>query len=874
MSASLSLAAPKSTSTSANTKTTTSSCDERQMGDSMISTATSGSSSSNSSSSLSNASNSDATSSNKHSDDSASTAYSYSLSSSGFRGAAQSKGESGAMNDEESVSVKPVDGLLSPQTALLDHQSAHRPPSAPSSKDAPAEVQEQQEQEQSPSHAQKKEQPALVIPDAPYNTVDSPLTSPSLLSPASYTESASGITSSTVSTATAGERPPAQRAGSGWRRILRIASNANLRSGNSNKDSASRNSSRTVSPSLSTASFSHTHGSSNPSSLNRGGSLSPSVLKYSPSQSSSTALPSAGLPQSPTSSSLATLASTSSSTGPTASSTGNNSTDASSVKAYPSEKQITEGGYFSYPYTSSARSTSSSSVGGVNGPSPQPPHSRILADGSTSSSTATSPSASMLFSKSQPLSPPLHSAPAHSSPLAPMGHSASGGNSMTASTSAQSSSSFSRSRSSLKSNSTNGGKADKYKGLGMAGPPTSPKGFFGRRKESSGSTLAPPPVFRMPSSPSIPTFSATAGISPRIVSGGSTSSSMTAGRGLAKFLRRVSSAPSTKALAQQQQAQYQAQAQAAYKGQALPPNAITPEESEEDLPREKSGKSDKQLSPSPSTSTGGSGFLSPNQSPTLSFSHENGSPAVAGQSYPMSAIPTSGSGVSLSSGSKSLSSTLPMKGKSKSNKNISHLSSSVPSLAPPSLPTSSASSSTGTIGYASGSTMQKSASLQPPQSPKIVTRSRNGSYSRALDDGKYLPGGALAIPMPPSPSSGSLASSYGLTAGFYGTSTPPSPGGGGSNLGIPASPRQQFRRTYSSNSIKIRNVEVGPSSFQKIKLLGKGDVGKVYLVREKKTDKLFAMKVLSKREMIKRNKIKRALAEQVRFTLCIALILV
>ena len=70
-----------------------------------------------------------------------------------------------------------------------------------------------------------------------------------------------------------------------------------------------------------------------------------------------------------------------------------------------------------------------------------------------------------------------------------------------------------------------------------------------------------------------------------------------------------------------------------------------------------------------------------------------------------------------------------------------------------------------------------------------------------------------------------------------------------------------FRRTYSSNSIKTRSVshhtlvndsprispltlqvEVGPSSFQKIKLLGKGDVGKVYLVREKKTDKLFAMK--------------------------------
>ncbi|KAJ9115299.1 hypothetical protein QFC20_001167 [Naganishia adeliensis] len=71
-----------------------------------------------------------------------------------------------------------------------------------------------------------------------------------------------------------------------------------------------------------------------------------------------------------------------------------------------------------------------------------------------------------------------------------------------------------------------------------------------------------------------------------------------------------------------------------------------------------------------------------------------------------------------------------------------------------------------------------------------------------------------------------------------------------------------FRRTYSSNSIRTKSVEVQPSSFQKVKLLGKGDVGKVYLVREKKTDKLYAMKVLSKKEMIKRNKIKRALAEQ------------
>ncbi|CAP70816.1 uncharacterized protein PODANS_3_8760 [Podospora anserina S mat+] len=87
----------------------------------------------------------------------------------------------------------------------------------------------------------------------------------------------------------------------------------------------------------------------------------------------------------------------------------------------------------------------------------------------------------------------------------------------------------------------------------------------------------------------------------------------------------------------------------------------------------------------------------------------------------------------------------------------------------------------------------------------------------------------------------------------------------GDSLGALPPPNQSplaFRRTYSSNSIKVRNVEVGPQSFDKIKLIGKGDVGKVYLVREKKSSRLYAMKVLSKKEMIKRNKIKRALAEQ------------
>jgi protein-serine/threonine kinase len=72
----------------------------------------------------------------------------------------------------------------------------------------------------------------------------------------------------------------------------------------------------------------------------------------------------------------------------------------------------------------------------------------------------------------------------------------------------------------------------------------------------------------------------------------------------------------------------------------------------------------------------------------------------------------------------------------------------------------------------------------------------------------------------------------------------PLPVSGANGIPSPGQIRQTavFRRTYSSNSIKVRSVEVGPASFDKIKLIGKGDVGKVYLVREKKSNRLYAMK--------------------------------
>ncbi|KAL7719595.1 non-specific serine/threonine protein kinase [Entamoeba marina] len=51
-------------------------------------------------------------------------------------------------------------------------------------------------------------------------------------------------------------------------------------------------------------------------------------------------------------------------------------------------------------------------------------------------------------------------------------------------------------------------------------------------------------------------------------------------------------------------------------------------------------------------------------------------------------------------------------------------------------------------------------------------------------------------------------------------------------------------------------------SFKKIKLIGKGDVGRVYLVQLIGTNHYFAMKVLIKQQMVSRNKIKRVSTER------------
>ncbi|KAI9020117.1 kinase-like domain-containing protein [Phycomyces nitens] len=76
------------------------------------------------------------------------------------------------------------------------------------------------------------------------------------------------------------------------------------------------------------------------------------------------------------------------------------------------------------------------------------------------------------------------------------------------------------------------------------------------------------------------------------------------------------------------------------------------------------------------------------------------------------------------------------------------------------------------------------------------------------------------------------------------------------------SPSISAEPARSSYSVQKQDAKVGPDSFIKLRLLGRGNVGRVYLVKQKETDKLYALKVLSKKEMINRNKIKRAMAEQ------------
>lgn len=65
-----------------------------------------------------------------------------------------------------------------------------------------------------------------------------------------------------------------------------------------------------------------------------------------------------------------------------------------------------------------------------------------------------------------------------------------------------------------------------------------------------------------------------------------------------------------------------------------------------------------------------------------------------------------------------------------------------------------------------------------------------------------------------------------------------------------------------SEVFPVKDSQIGPHHFTRLKLLGRGGIGQVFLVRLKGTEKLYAMKVLTKEEMILRNKVKRVMTER------------
>ncbi|PXF45345.1 Serine/threonine-protein kinase nrc-2 [Gracilariopsis chorda] len=101
----------------------------------------------------------------------------------------------------------------------------------------------------------------------------------------------------------------------------------------------------------------------------------------------------------------------------------------------------------------------------------------------------------------------------------------------------------------------------------------------------------------------------------------------------------------------------------------------------------------------------------------------------------------------------------------------------------------------------------------------------------------------------------------------------PSPGGASSSDNAFNSKRSAFA-PYRDNTVlhtvsvpcspafPAKDTHIGPQHFTRLKLLGRGGIGQVFLVRLKGTDKLYAMKVLSREEMIQKNKVKRVMTER------------
>lgn len=68
--------------------------------------------------------------------------------------------------------------------------------------------------------------------------------------------------------------------------------------------------------------------------------------------------------------------------------------------------------------------------------------------------------------------------------------------------------------------------------------------------------------------------------------------------------------------------------------------------------------------------------------------------------------------------------------------------------------------------------------------------------------------------------------------------------------------------TQSNTNSQTDDEKVGPNQFIILKMIGSGSFGEVYLVKERKTNKLYAMKVLSKQRIMGQNLVRYAKTER------------
>ena len=83
----------------------------------------------------------------------------------------------------------------------------------------------------------------------------------------------------------------------------------------------------------------------------------------------------------------------------------------------------------------------------------------------------------------------------------------------------------------------------------------------------------------------------------------------------------------------------------------------------------------------------------------------------------------------------------------------------------------------------------------------------------------------------------------------------------------PEAVRLQINISTKSNPLSPSSKSTGSSKitiddFELIRVVGKGSFGKVLLVRKRSSDKLFAMKILRKQEVVKRKQIEHTLTER------------